>query len=225
MPTWREDIQEAYRRLGGAASYEQLYQELGRIRGKTLTSGKQAGVRREVENHSSDSENWKPHRPDLFYSVEGKGKGVWGLRSMRDKPNTIQNCDNLNSTSEINNNDEPPYDGTDQVTPGRREYIREITLRNRRHVIELKALYGGRCQVGGEAILDGIAGDVTEVHHIDWLTHGGSDTKDNMVVISPNLHAAIHASESSFDWENLAFIINGTEFPLILNKHLKKKHF
>lgn len=224
MATWREDIQEAYRHLGGFASYEQLYRELSRIRGKALTSGNQAGVRREVENHSSDSDNWKLHKPDLFYSVEGKGKGVWGLRSMMDNLSSIDSNSQLfyesnsNIESEFLNNEE------NQTTPSRREYIREIIFRNRHHVSELKSLYDGCCQVTGEKILDGVAGDVTEVHHINWLTHGGSDNKGNMVVISPNFHTAIHASESSFDWRCLSFIINGVEFPLRLNRHLKKKY-
>ena len=32
-----------------------------------------------MESHSSDSNNFRSR--DLFYSVEGLGKGIWGLRS------------------------------------------------------------------------------------------------------------------------------------------------
>lgn len=109
------------------------------------------------------------------------------------------------------------------LPPERREYVRELAVRNRRHVADLKALYGGRCQITGELVLGGLAGDLTEVHHIDWLTRGGADAKSNMVVLAPDFHAAIHAAETTFDWTNLAFQINGEWFPLRLNRHLRAK--
>lgn len=106
------------------------------------------------------------------------------------------------------------------LPPERREYVRELAVRNRRHVSDLKALYGGRCQITGELVLDGLAGDLTEVHHIEWLTRGGVDAKSNMVVLGPNFHAAIHSADATFDWKNLTFQIAGKRFPLRLNKHL-----
>jgi hypothetical protein len=38
-------------------------------------------VRRAIEDHSSDSENYRTGRLDLFYSVGGIRSGRWGLRS------------------------------------------------------------------------------------------------------------------------------------------------
>ena len=79
---------------------------------------------------------------------------------------------------------------TERMPPERREYIRELVVRNRQHVADLKRLYEGRCQVSGKLVLDGLAGDITEVHHIEWLTRGGLDVEDNMVVLAPDIHAA-----------------------------------
>jgi hypothetical protein len=110
------------------------------------------------------------------------------------------------------------------VPPTRREYARELFVRNRKHVQDLKHRYGGRCQVTGEVPLAGLAGaDITEVHHIDWLTHGGLDVPSNMLVVSPDLHAAIHANASSFEWSSLTLIINGHRLSLTLNHHLKTR--
>jgi hypothetical protein len=107
------------------------------------------------------------------------------------------------------------------AAPARREYARELFVRNRKHVQDLKRLYGGRCQITGEVPLGGLAGaDITEVHHIQWLTHNGPDDQSNMLVVSPDLHAAIHASDSSFEWSTLTLIINGRRLPLKLNHHL-----
>jgi 5-methylcytosine-specific restriction protein A len=112
---------------------------------------------------------------------------------------------------------------TAALPPERRECIRELVVRNRRQVAELKVLYGGRCQVSGKPVLDGLAGDITEVHHIKWLTRGGLDTKDNMVVLAPDVHAAIHAADATFDWSDLSFVLNGHKLPLALNLHLKPR--
>lgn len=110
-----------------------------------------------------------------------------------------------------------------KAPPERREYLREFTLRDRAHVRDLKMLYKGHCQVSGAVVLGGIAGDLTEAHHIHWLTRGGIDDPSNMVVISPQVHAAIHAVDASFNWQTLTFNIGGQEFPLALNRHLKPR--
>jgi hypothetical protein len=78
---WRARIIEAFQNLGGDAKYRALYAELGKQRAKPLTPNERAGVRREIENHSSCSMNWRPWRPDLFFSLAGLGSGHWGLRS------------------------------------------------------------------------------------------------------------------------------------------------
>lgn len=41
--------------------------------------GGKAGIRKNIEDHSSDSMNYKG-KEDIFYSVGGIGSGEWGLR-------------------------------------------------------------------------------------------------------------------------------------------------
>ena len=74
-----DDIILAFRKCGGSAPYAALYDAYEKITGRTLTPGVKAGIRKCIEDHSSDSANYKG-KENLFYSVEGKGKGVWGLR-------------------------------------------------------------------------------------------------------------------------------------------------
>ncbi|MBR2405639.1 MAG: hypothetical protein IKB04_01120 [Clostridia bacterium] len=73
-----ETIIQSLKNLGGKAKYLEIYQEYEYISQCKLTSGQKAGIRKCIEDHSSDSENFKGD--DIFYSVEGKGKGVWGLK-------------------------------------------------------------------------------------------------------------------------------------------------
>lgn len=72
-------IVEVVKQLGGKASYSEIYRKYELIAGVKLTVGQKAGIRKNIEMHSSDSENFT-NKEDLFYSVEGIRKGVRGLR-------------------------------------------------------------------------------------------------------------------------------------------------
>jgi hypothetical protein len=79
--TWRDDVRSALQRLGGRASLSRIYKEVEAVRsaaGRSIPSSLEATVRRTLEDHSSDSENYRGQ--DLFSMPEGKGAGVWGLR-------------------------------------------------------------------------------------------------------------------------------------------------
>lgn len=77
--TQLELIVEAIKNLGGKGTYSEIYGEFERLSSSTLTAGRKAGIRKNIEDHSSDSMNYKG-RKDLFYSVYGLGEGTWGLR-------------------------------------------------------------------------------------------------------------------------------------------------
>ncbi len=70
-------IVQALKNLGGKANYTEIYKEYERISKINLTPGRKAGIRKNIEDHSSDSMNYKG-KEDLFYSVDGIGN--WGLR-------------------------------------------------------------------------------------------------------------------------------------------------
>jgi hypothetical protein len=55
---------------------EQVRRENHRSVPRTL----EATIRRTLEDHSSESNNYKG-RDDLFFMPEGKGSGVWALRN------------------------------------------------------------------------------------------------------------------------------------------------
>jgi hypothetical protein len=71
--------------------------------------------------------------------------------------------------------------------------------RNRQLVRALKRLYR-QSQVESDATPKGVPADqlteVLEVHHIVPLFMGGADERHNMMVVTPTLHALIHADQS-----------------------------
>ena len=81
MATWLADIVSAVQKLGGTATLHQIYEEVGKTRRVDHTQT----IRRIIYDHSSDSDGYKGG-DDLFYSVEGTRKGLWGLRAFRMEP-------------------------------------------------------------------------------------------------------------------------------------------
>lgn len=55
----------ALNNIGGQATYPKIYEEYERITGQELTVGVKAGIRKNIEDHSSDSMNYKG-KQDIF---------------------------------------------------------------------------------------------------------------------------------------------------------------
>jgi len=63
------------------------------------------------------------------------------------------------------------------------------TIRDTAGARELKELYRNECQVCGYSLKDAAGRSRSEVHHVRPLHEGGSDTRENMVVLCPRHHA------------------------------------
>ena len=74
---WIEEIVAAMRGLGGAARYADLYELIELTTDRELTREWKATVRRTVEDHSSDSANFRAE--DIFQHVS---HGHWALRGV-----------------------------------------------------------------------------------------------------------------------------------------------
>lgn len=70
--TYLETIIKAMTDLGGVAKYNELYERISQMIGHELSDGMKAGIRKCIEDHSSDSRNYKG-KQDIFYSIHGKG--------------------------------------------------------------------------------------------------------------------------------------------------------
>lgn len=80
--TWRDDVLEALTQLGGEAHLSSIYERVERIRRsscRTIPPSLDATVRRTLEDHSSDSKNFRGQ--DLFGMPRGQGHGFWAIRA------------------------------------------------------------------------------------------------------------------------------------------------
>ena len=78
--SWHLRVVLAFDRLGNELTLEEIYADIQSHPHRELSEKWKATVRGRLEAYTSDSENYESGL-DLFYSVSGKGKGVWGLRN------------------------------------------------------------------------------------------------------------------------------------------------
>ena len=133
--TWLDEIIKAFESLGGIAQYSQIYEYIKNNTDKELPKSWKAIIRKIVEDHSSDSENFKGK--DLFYSVEGLGNGVWGLRS---KLKETPKAEDLGVVEE------------ETKLPERTKTEIFRVLRDTKLAREIKLLYQNKCQICGKKI-------------------------------------------------------------------------
>jgi hypothetical protein len=112
-------------------------------------------------------------------------------------------------------------DGDRSLSPGKRERLAEVYERDQTLVDELKHLYKDHCQICDSMPFNGRFGRIVEGHHIRWLCQGGTDSLDNLMLLCPNHHAAVHAKDPAFDRTTLAFRFGPKIVPIRRNLHLK----
>ena len=103
----------------------------------------------------------------------------------------------------------------------KRERLSEVYNRDQSLVNELRHLYNGRCQICDSSPFNGLFGSIVEGHHIEWLCRGGQDSLENLVLLCPNHHAAIHAADPTFDRVKLEFRFGPKAIPIRIDRHLK----
>lgn len=101
------------------------------------------------------------------------------------------------------------------------DYLIQQPVRSRTLVRQIHEIYRGRCQICGfdPVLVYGV--DAYHAHHLVYLSRGGEDVLNNMVLLCPNHHTVIHATNAVFDFRDLSFVFayNHRE-RLALNHHL-----
>jgi hypothetical protein len=108
------------------------------------------------------------------------------------------------------------------AVPKRMVSVEEF-VRNQYLADSLKSYYENRCQICGKDFYPDYGVAYSETHHVQYLARGGPDISGNIVVICPNHHRIIHATDARFDRQSLTYEYpNGLREPLILPDHFVK---
>lgn len=84
---------------------------------------------------------------------------------------------------------------------GQRAAITQVYQRNPWVAEYARRRAGGHCELCKEPapFASKIGNPYLEVHHVRWLSHGGSDTVDNTVALCPNCHRKMHIVQGVTD--------------------------
>ena len=102
-----------------------------------------------------------------------------------------------------------------------------VYKRSLKVIKKLKSRYRGLCQITGDVLLSykkyGV--DVTEAHHIHYLSQGGADeVSSNIIIISPEWHRVLHKENPKYNAKSLSFIFSDRKvLPVRFSGHLKEK--
>lgn len=218
---WLDEVIDAIRSLGGKAHYDDIYQKIldRRIMNFDDNPNWRAAVRQNIEMYSSDSDAFSGKR-DVFYSVEGKGKGIWGLRPEYLKSDDTEiplevliKKERQIASSTASLSDEQLISKANQAqsfSPRKRNVRSTVYERNIFVSEHAKRRAHGRCQLCGKdaPFADKNGKPYLETHHIIWLSEGGHDTIDNTVALCPNCHRKMHILNRKEDIKKLCALIN-----------------
>ena len=86
---------------------------------------------------------------------------------------------------------------------------------------QLKRYYKFRCQICGADVGARYGVELAECHHIDYFVESLNNDADNLLIVCPNHHRLIHATDPIFDRETKIYRYpNGCVERLKLNLHL-----
>ena len=101
---------------------------------------------------------------------------------------------------------------------------RRVPRRDPRRVLQLRQMYGHRCQLCGWSSGADYGAQVAEAHHIHWLSLGGADSLDNMMLLCPNHHRLVHSCQAQLDFGDLHLDFGGgRREPLRTPGHLSQR--
>jgi len=77
--------------------------------------------------------------------------------------------------------------------------VQSVRIRNTKAILDLKELYGGKCQItGGQLTFPKKDGALyCEAHHLIPLGNEGADSAFNIIIVSPLIHRMLHYADVS----------------------------
>ncbi len=200
--TYLDKVKESLVYYGGESTLNDIYSYIYTHFGFVLPDdSEKSSIRKAIYFHSSDADLYKG-KDDIFYAVETKGKGLWGLRRF------LPSDDGLALTED------------DEGFPEGKPKLRTHLYRERNPKVTRKAKQDfkekhGRlfCQVCGfdfQKQYGDIGEDFIEGHHTLPVSdmHEGETTKaDDIALLCSNCHKMVHRKRPWLSMENLKEIL------------------
>ncbi|MBE7896962.1 HNH endonuclease [Paenibacillus polymyxa] len=210
--SWLEEIIEALNELGGEGTLLDIYTQIEDRKQMELTKAWKNTVRRTIYDNTKDSVG----RRDVFYSVEGKGNGIWGLKDFE------ANKENIEITED------------DTGFPEGKKKLRLHLSRERRPAVvrEAKKIFkeknGGNlfCEICGfnfSSVYGELGEDFIEGHHVIPVSELNEDHKtkvEDIAMVCSNCHRMLHRRRPWLTKDKLRDLIKHLAFQEVKEHHI-----
>ncbi|RWS40118.1 restriction endonuclease [Bacillus mycoides] len=204
---WLNEIIEILTDFGGAGTLSQIktkVMERNKIDLRKYQHEQSIGaqIRKTIYHHSSECDIYKGEL-DLFYAVNGKGNGCWGLRDFD------------------NNNDGEFIDLEEGFSEGRQILRTHLSYERNSKVIRLakerfKQQHDGKlfCEICGfdfHKVYGELGKDYIEGHHtipISQLKEGEKTKIEDIIMVCSNCHRMLHRRKPWLSMDELYLLLN-----------------
>lgn len=202
--TWLVEIIESMKEIGGYGNYKNIYEKIEERGNKDISNRKswKAAVRAAIETHSSDSDVFNG-KDDIFYSVCGKGRGIWGLRNFEPHDNFV----------DITEDDISFPEGKQRLKTHiyRERNQKVIQIAKNKFKEKHGQVYCEACGFDFYKFYGKIGEDYIEGHHsipVSELKEGDKTKPEDIVLLCSNCHKMVHRKRPWLKKEELKELIN-----------------
>jgi len=224
--TYLDKVKEAIAHHGGEATLDEIYAYIkGHFGYRLPTAPEQSSIRKAIYFHSSDANLFK-HEKDLFYSVGGKGSGVWGLRVASSKKKTTPLTKKPSPSKKKEKgyapipNKDMGLTEDDSGFPEGKEKLRTHLQRERNPKVIREAkqrfkakhgrLYCQSCGFDFKKTYGDVGNDYIEGHHIkpvSDLSEGDLTMIEDIALLCSNCHRMVHRKRPWLSMNDLQDIL------------------
>lgn len=197
MGTWKEEVTMLLKNLGGHAYLNDIYNEFLNSHTKDITPNYKASIRDALEKGSLESEKYDGNGV-LFYMVEGKNRGHYGIVNYE--------VDNSYFTQDDDEFSEGKLLLAKHIRRERNQYL--ITKAKRNFINENGHLYCEACGFDFEEKYGELGCGFIEAHHtkpVSQMQEGEKTKLEDIVMLCSNCHSMVHRKKP---WLNKEKIIN-----------------
>lgn len=199
MKTWKEECVFVLENLGGHAYLKDIYEKFLEIHTRPITKNYEASIRDALEKGSAESEKFEGTA--LFYMVDGKNKGHYGLLKQNEQSFDLTTDD-------------------DEFCEGK-EMLKSHLIRERNQYLitkskqKFKSEHNGKlfCEVCGFDFSEkygNLGAGFIEAHHVKPVSEMGRNEKtriEDIVMLCSNCHSMIHRKKPWITKDNLKKIL------------------
>ena len=205
---WLEEIIEVLEELDGHAYYKDIYKRIIERNNMDLEKNRnwRAAVRATIERFSSDCDAYSGKK-DIFFAVEGKGKGHWGLRDFKfeDRDSYFIEEDNVFPEGKIKF----------RLHLYRERNPKVIKKAKDNFIKKNKKIYCEICGFCYEDVYGDVGKGYIEGHHIKPVSELSEDEEtkvEDIILICANCHKMIHRKRPWLSKDDIKSLIeNGVK--------------